>query len=137
MWGRGYNESPDSHEPHHADLGVKFRQISLGWRHGLALTGITKPTIMHMMKLQCSMVCFAHLRTRNSLSLYRKQRGIRVGKQSLWTIGKLTRQGHQQSKWSCHRRADFSWCGVGDSGHARHGRCVDLSRLRTFCCRAR
>ncbi|KAG0590970.1 hypothetical protein KC19_1G139700 [Ceratodon purpureus] len=38
LWGRGYNDSPDSPKPRLADMGLKLCQVSLGWRHGLALT---------------------------------------------------------------------------------------------------
>lgn len=37
LWGRGYNDGPDSQQPHLSHSGLKLIQVSLGWRHGLAL----------------------------------------------------------------------------------------------------
>lgn len=37
LWGRGYNDASDFSEPRLAHTGLKLCQVSLGWRHGLAL----------------------------------------------------------------------------------------------------
>lgn len=39
LWGRGYNDAPDFSQPRLAHIGLKLCQVSLGWRHGLALAG--------------------------------------------------------------------------------------------------
>ena len=39
LWGRGYNDAPDFSQPRLAHTGLKLCQVSLGWRHGLALAG--------------------------------------------------------------------------------------------------
>lgn len=40
LWGRGYNNGPDLSRPHLVSGSQRFDQVSLGWRHGLALTGV-------------------------------------------------------------------------------------------------
>lgn len=50
LWGRGYNDAPDSHQPHRARMGLKLCQVSVGWRHGLALTGNPTPLIPMMVQ---------------------------------------------------------------------------------------
>jgi hypothetical protein len=51
FWGRGYNDAPDSSEPRLAHIGLKLCQVSLGWRHGLALAGNASST-------RCLRTCF-------------------------------------------------------------------------------
>jgi hypothetical protein len=41
LWGRGFCNNRDMSIPCAAALGVEICQVSLGWRHGLAISGVS------------------------------------------------------------------------------------------------